>query len=139
MKRHMRKRAAIGLLAAVLPMDSHLATSISGEELVALVSGRSWALSTYGNLDNPATTMVWDFRKDGSVCARAGASKVGDKCFDEGRWAVRDNLLCWDLRWFGESIGIKSKCSTVWKIGPERMELREENTPQLTGIAARVL
>jgi hypothetical protein len=140
MKRPIRSmRAALGLLAVVLPTHANLSTPISGEELVALVSGRSLALSWYGNLSNPALMMVWDFRKDGSVCARTGASKAGDKCLDEGRWTVKDSVFCWELTWFGESFGVKSTCSTVWRVGPQRIELRSVKTPELTGIAAKPL
>ena len=52
--------------------------AIGGDELRTLISGRSWALSTYGDPTNPATTMVWDFRSDGTVCVRPGASKVSE-------------------------------------------------------------
>lgn len=130
---------ALVLIASAAPAVSQPTSSVSGDDLMAMVSGRSWALSTYGDISNPATTMVWDFLKDGSVCARPGASKVGDKCFDKGRWAIRGNVLCWDLTWFGDSVGLKSTCSTVWKVGPERIELRSEKTPELTGIVAKPL
>ena len=75
--------AAFTALNAV-PLSAQPA-AIVGDVLRTLVSGRSWALSTYGDPTNPATTMVWDFRSNGTVCARLGASKAGDKCADEGK------------------------------------------------------
>ena len=130
---------AAALVAFVLPAYSQSGLRVTGEDLLALVSGRSWAISPYGDPEKPAVTMVWDFRSDGSVCARAGASKVGDKCYDEGKWTVKQHLLCWDLTWYGEAYGYKSSCSTVWKMGPGRLELRSEKTPELPGMAVKPL
>jgi hypothetical protein len=73
-QRSVHRLAGIALISMAAPAAPQAGESIVGDALVALVSGRSWALSTYGNTSNPATAMVWDFRKDGSVCARfAGA------------------------------------------------------------------
>lgn len=129
---------AVAALGA-FPLRAQTATAIVGDELRSLVSGRSWALSTYGDPTNPATTMIWDFRKDGTVCARPGASKVGDKCADEGRWVLRGNLICWDLTWFGGSVGFKSACSSVKRTGPERVQLHNEKTPDLTFMVVKPL
>jgi hypothetical protein len=129
---------ALAALGAT-PLRAQTATAIVGDELRSLVSGRSWALSTYGDPTNPATTMIWDFRKDGTVCARPGASKVGDKCADEGRWVLRGNLVCWDLTWFGASAGFKSACSSVKRTGPQRLQLHNEKSPDLTFMVVKPL
>jgi len=139
MLRALNFACALALAVGAVPLLAQTATPIVGDELRSLVSGRSWALSTYGDPTNPATTMVWDFRKDGTVCARSGASKVGDKCADEGRWVLRGNLFCWDLTWLGGSVGFKSACCTVKRIGPDRVQLHSEKSPDLTFMVAKPL
>ena len=133
--------ARVTTLAAlsVLPMRANAAGAIVGDELRALVSGRSWALSTYGDPTNPATTMVWDFRSDGTVCARPGASKVGDKCADEGKWSLRGDLLCWDLTWFGASFGFKTACCSAKRTRSDFIHLHSEQAPDLTYMVVKPL
>ncbi len=129
--------AAFAALSA-LPVPARANTVVS-DELLALVSGRSWAMSTYGDPTNPATTMIWDFRSDGSVCARMGASKIGDKCADEGKWNLHNDRLCWDLTWFGGSFGFKTACCSVSRSGPDRLHLQSEKVPDLTFMVVRPL
>ena len=124
---------------SVLPLRANATVAIVGDELRALVSGRSWALSTYGDPTNPATTMVWDFRSDGTVCARPGASKVGDTCADEGKWSLRGDLLCWNLTWFGASFGFKTACSSAKRTKPDRIHLHSEQAPDFTYLVVKPL
>lgn len=107
--------APIALLLGAA-IDARAADQVRGADLHALVSGRSWGISFWGNFRAPTLTNVWDFKKDGSVCARNAASKRGDKCADNGKWTVRaDQELCWDLTWMGEVYKIKSVCAAVQK------------------------
>lgn len=115
------------------------AGSVGGGELTTLVAGRSWSLSPYGDPDNAALSMVWDFRRDGSVCARAAGTKAGDPCADEGRWTLKGDVLCWELNWYGASYGFKSACSAVRASAPGRLELRNEKAPDLSYMVARPL
>lgn len=138
-QRNVHRLAGIALISMAASAAPQAGESIIGDDLVAMVSGRSWALSTYGNTSNPATAMVWDFRKDGSVCARFAGSRVGDKCADEGRWRIDGDKLCWDLTWFGGTFGFKTACSIVQRVGPERVELRNEKLPDLTFMVVRPL
>ena len=109
---------------AVTPVSSQTTTTkIVGNDLSALASGRSWGISYYGDPSNPALTMVWDFRKDGSVCARAPNGKRGDKCMDEGKWNVKGEAVCWELTWMGEPAGFKANCFSVTRIDQELFQL----------------
>jgi hypothetical protein len=112
--------------------------NIVGEELKTLVNGRTWAIS-YSDPTNPAYTYVWDFRKNGSVCARLAGNTRSDKCADEGKWSIRDEMLCWELTWMGEALKLKTACSFVKKTGNDRFELRNEKTPELTFLMFKVL
>ena len=114
--------------------------SLSGSEISELVGGRTLAISFYGDPANPAssaTTSVWDFRKDGSVCARYVGAKRSEKCAEEGKWTVSNDMLCWDLPSIGRSLGTNPACSTASQPKPDRLELRNQKTPDLT--FARVL
>ena len=118
--------APIALLLGAA-IDARAADQVQGADLHTLVSGRSWGISFYGNPREPAVTGVWDFKRDGSVCARNAASKRGDKCADTGRWFIRaDQHLCWDLTWMGEAYKIKSVCATVQKVEAATYSLETE-------------
>ena len=138
MKQCSRHRVASLVLALVaVAASAQSAVTVAGRDLSALASGRSWSLSPYGDPDNPAVSMVWDFRSDGSVCARAAGTKAGDPCADEGRWSIKGDLLCWELSWYGASYGFKTACSSVRALTGERLELRNEKAPDLTYMVAR--
>ncbi|HSF06522.1 MAG TPA: hypothetical protein VLG10_12090 [Methylomirabilota bacterium] len=81
------------------------------------MSGKTWVISFFGNLQDPSLLTYWDFKADGSVCARPVASKPRDKCADDGRWTVDEQKLCWELKWLGQAYGYKSACVRVQKVG----------------------
>ncbi len=120
--------AAIGLsLAAVIsPGVAQTTGNIVGDELKVLTSGRTWAIVWEGRMS------VWDFRKDGSVCARLSGSKSGDKCADEGKWFLKGEMVCWELTWLGEAFGVKTACSSVRKISDGHFEMRNEKNQDLS-------
>ena len=113
-------------LLATLPWGTAPADDIKGDDLKKLANGRTWAISWQGNLSDPRITTYWDFRADGSVCARLVGSKKGDKCADVGKWNVQDDKICWQLTWLGEIQGYKSVCGQVRAGGQSRYELLKE-------------
>jgi hypothetical protein len=123
----------------IAPAFSQSATTIVGDDLSALVNGRSWGISYYGDPTNPALTMVWDFRTDGSVCARSPGGKKGDKCMDEGKWALKGEVLCWELTWMGQAGDFKSNCFSVKKIGNEQFQMNRQKEPDTKFAVFRVL
>jgi len=113
-------------------------TSLSGSEISNLVSGRSLAISHYGDpTPNSATTSVWDFRKDGSVCARYVGAKRSEKCAEVGKWTISNDMLCWELPTIGRGLGTNPACSTASQPKTDLLELRNQKTPDL--VFARVL
>jgi hypothetical protein len=116
---------------------SQAPASLSGSEISNLVSGRSLAISHYGDPTQSATTSIWDFRKDGSICARYVGAKRSERCAEEGKWTISNDMLCWDLPSIGKSLGTNPACSTASQAKPDRLELRNQKTPDLT--FARVL
>jgi len=140
MKTFLKTVSALLLLVSmVTPALSQSSQSVKGDDLKNLATGRSWAISFVGNPDNPRLTLVWDFRKDGSVCARAPGQGGGEKCADQGSWAVKGDMMCWDLKWLGKSMGYKTACSLVKKVGEDRFELHNEKTPEIRFAALRLL
>jgi hypothetical protein len=134
--------AAKGLALAAFAVASTLAQTpakIAGNDLSTLASGRSWGISYYGNPNDAATTMVWDFRKDGSVCARSSGGKPGSKCMDEGKWNVRSDAVCWELTWMGEAGGYKSNCFLVKKLNDDLFQLDRQKDPDTKFAVFRVL
>jgi hypothetical protein len=111
--------------------QTQTAQEISGAALLELVSGRTWGISIYGTPERSSHTNLFDFRKDRSVCARAVGSKLTDKCADQGKWEIRNNLLCWELTWLGSDSGLKASCVSVTQVGGDRFELRNEKMPDL--------
>lgn len=111
------------------PAYSQSAIPIAGEALKALANGRSWGISYYGDPTNPALTMVWDFRKDGSVCARSPGGKKGDKCMDQGKWSVNGEVLCWELSWMGEAGGFKADCFSVRRVDNDQYQMNRQKEP----------
>lgn len=112
---------------------------LAPEEVRKLVSGRSIGISFYGDPTNPATTNVWDFRSNGTLCGRAAGTKVGDKCADEGKWEMRGERLCWELTWLGGSFGFKAACTTWHRLPNGHLELRNDKEPALRYAVSRVL
>lgn len=112
---------------------------IAGDDLKTLASDKTWAISFYGDPDKPGLTNVWDFRKNGTLCARGAGSKSGEKCADEGKWSVKDKMLCWELTWMGEGAGTKAVCATANKSANDRFELHNQKTPDLVFAVFKVL
>lgn len=105
---------------------------LSASEISTLVSGRSLAISYYGDPTNAAATSIWDFRKDGSICARLIGAPRQNKCAEEGKWTVSNDMLCWELPTIGRGLGTNPACSSAQQTKPDRLELRNQKTPDLT-------
>lgn len=92
------------------------------DQLKTLVAGKTWAMAFQGDLSDSATLTYWDFKADGSICARFAGSKPKDKCADDGTWQVKGNVLCWELQRIGETYGYKSACVRARKVDNKRYE-----------------
>ena len=113
-----RVSVLISFAAAAQTAADHL----TADQLKNLVSGRTWAIAWQRDLTNPSTLTYWDFKADGSVCARFVGGKVKDKCADDGKWRLQGEALCWQLQRIGETYGYKSVCVRIRKVDEERYE-----------------
>ena len=90
-----------------------MAQELGGEALKKLALGGVWQAEhdEYG---------LWDWDDSGSVCLRVGSAD-GD-CFDTGTWEITDNVLCYELTTWGESVGERVNCFTVSVLEDNRYE-----------------
>jgi hypothetical protein len=98
------------------------ADHLTADQLKNLVSGRTWVIAWQRDLTNPLTVTHWDFKADGSVCARFVGGKAKDKCADDGKWRLQGEALCWELQRIGETYGYKSVCVRIRKVDEKRYE-----------------
>ena len=92
------------------------------DQLKTLVAGRTWAMSFQGDLSKSATVTYWDFKADGTICARFVGSKPQDTCADDGTWQLKGNVLCWELQRLGVTNNYKSACVRVRKMDGKRYD-----------------
>lgn len=72
-----------------------------------LISNRTWQANKVAD----SGYSYWSWKSDGSVCLRDG-SKTG-KCDDTGSWKLEDDRFCYELTWWGKSIGLDSACFRI--------------------------
>lgn len=135
------RSAASATLFATLSASvcAQAATEVAAGPLLDLVRGRALAISFYGDPSDPGSTYVWDFRANGTLCARIVGAKRTEKCSEEGRWNTEEAALCWELPTMGRSLGTNPACSTVLQTKPDRYELRNKKTPDLKFATVMVL
>ena len=62
----------------------------------------------------------WSWNKDETVCLRVGDTE--GKCADTGTWNINDNVICYELTWWGKASGVRKNCFTVLAYGDGRFE-----------------
>ena len=62
----------------------------------------------------------WSWNKDETVCLRVGDTE--GKCADTGTWKINDNVICYELTWWGKASGVRKNCCTVQAHGDGRFE-----------------
>jgi len=104
---------ALFLTVASGAMRPAMAQELDGEALENLALGGLWKAehAEYGS---------WSWSDSGSVCLRLGSAD-GD-CFDTGTWEITDNVLCYELTTWGESVGERVNCFTVSALEDNRYE-----------------
>lgn len=89
------------------------AQELDDEALTKLALGGIWQAehAEYG---------FWNWDDSGSVCLRLGSAE-GD-CFDTGTWEITQNVLCYEMTKWGESVGERVNCFTVNALDDNRFE-----------------
>ena len=115
-------RLAMIVILCPIAVNAQAISEEDADQLKALVVGRTWAMSFQGDLSKSATVTYWDFKADGSICARFVGSKPKDNCADDGTWQLKGNVLCWELQRLGETNSYKSACVRARKVDNKRYD-----------------
>jgi hypothetical protein len=100
---------ALGLLASA----EAAAETLDSATLQNLALQGTWAAED-------AEIGYWSWNKDKTVCLRIGSA--GGNCADTGTWKINDNVICYELSWWGESNDDRKSCFTVQAHGDGRYE-----------------
>ena len=69
--------------------------------------------------------IYWSWKSEGSVCLRTDG-RTG-KCADTGRWKLDGGRLCYELTWWGKSVGRNAACFRIVDKGAKRYEALQDN------------
>ena len=111
-----RKRlASLGLMLALglLASAEVAAEMLDSDAIQKLAFQGTWA-AEHAEVGN------WSWNKDKTVCLRIGDTK--EKCADTGTWVINDNVICYELTWWGESSDERKNCFTAQALGDGRYE-----------------
>lgn len=87
--------------------------TLNGAAILKLALQGTWAA-------DHAESGYWSWGADNTVCFRL-LDPTGD-CADTGTWKINGDVMCYELTWWGESIGDRTNCFTVQARGYDRYE-----------------
>jgi hypothetical protein len=93
---------------------------LDGKAARELLSNRLWNLRP-----SSGALYYWTWKSDGSVCVRF--EKDGKTCGDTGQWKLDGNRVCYELAWWGESMGFNKACFRIADRGKGRYAAIEDN------------
>ena len=101
------------LTLCLFAYSSAVAQALDGANIEKLALRGTWQAehTEFGN---------WSWKEDKTVCFRLGDQK-GD-CSDTGTWTIDGDVMCYQLSWYGKSVGINENCFTVQALGNDRYE-----------------
>jgi hypothetical protein len=122
MKIHLRAILLLVLMSFGLGAGVHAAgVKLDAKALQSLLSNRLWRLKPASSAD----AYFWSWKSDGSVCVRFEEKNA--KCDDTGHWKLDGGRVCYELTWWGESLGFRSACFHVVDQSKGRYEAIEDN------------
>ncbi len=104
---------ALMLTLGLLASSPAAAQALDGNAIQKLALQGTWA-AEYPEWGN------WSWNKDETVCLRVGGTE--GKCADTGTWVINDNVICYELTWWGEAVGDRKNCFTAQALGDGRYE-----------------
>lgn len=111
--RRVKQLASWGLTLVLLISTQAAAETLDSAAIRKLALQGTWAAEDpeIGN---------WSWNKDKTVCLRIGDTE--GKCADTGTWVINDNVICYELTWWGESNDDRKSCFTAQALGNGRYE-----------------
>ena len=103
-----RRALTMCLLVAMLsilmiqPAASVEPQALNKDALTKLALQGTWQTKRFG---------LWSWGEDNSVCLRLLG--LNEDCSDNGTWEIDEEVLCYELSWWGESYNIRKNCFTV--------------------------
>jgi hypothetical protein len=96
----------------IQPAASVEPQALNKDALTKLALQGTWqARSAYGH---------WSWSEDNSVCLRLLG--LNEDCSDTGTWKIDEDVLCYELTWWGESYQMRKNCFTVVALDGGRYE-----------------
>ena len=96
----------------IQPATSVEPQALNKDALTKLALQGTWqARDAYG---------FWSWGEDNSVCLRLLG--LNEDCSDTGTWKIDEDVLCYELTWWGKSYGIRKNCFTVVALDGGRYE-----------------
>jgi hypothetical protein len=118
---------AAAVVAVLLISDDVTATGmLKAGNIKELTSDKTWEITL-----SIGQVQIWDWKRDGSLCARLDGRPREEKCSDNGRWRLEGDTLCWQLEWMGKSYGYNNACVTIKQFENKPYEARRTATPNL--------
>lgn len=108
-QRAVQAACLLSLAAIAQPTPDNL----KDDQIRTLISGKRLELRFEGAPPGPNFISHWDFRADGTLCARLIGSSPRTECADVGSWRTENNTVCWQLKNIGTTTGINSVCGRV--------------------------
>jgi len=99
-----------------LPMTAAMSQAVKADEIRAMVNDKTWEIVFQDATRKTGyftRTTFWDWKQDGTICARLMGVAKTDPCLDEGRWRLDGQYLCWQLTWAAKSWGMNKKCISI--------------------------
>ena len=112
-----RRALTMYLLVAMLsilmiqPAASVEPQALNKDALTKLALQGTWKTKRFGH---------WSWNEDNSVCLRLLG--LDEDCSDTGTWKIDEDILCYELTWWGESYEIRKNCFTVVALDGGRYE-----------------
>jgi len=115
------------LVAMLIPLFALCSRLQAAEEILdAKAAGSLTSERTWQQPQAHGTGQIyWSWKSDGSVCLRTEGTT--GKCADSGRWKLEGGRLCYDLTWWGKSVGRNSACFRISRKGEKRYEALQDN------------
>lgn len=95
----------------IQPAASVEPQALNKDALTKLALQGTWQTKRFGH---------WSWNEDNSVCLRLLG--LDEDCSDTGTWKIDEDILCYELTWWGESYQIKKNCFTVVALDGGRYE-----------------
>ena len=120
-----RRALAICLVVAMFsilmiqPATSAEPRALNKDALTKLALQGTWQTQAFGGGDG-FSYRHWRWGEDNSVCFRLFG--LNEDCTDTGTWKIDEDVLCYELTWWGESYQNRKNCFTVVALDGGRYE-----------------